>query len=151
MPLPGRWYPSRELDRFKREMDDLLEHFGLSHHLPREAETGAVQPAIEAFVDNDRFVVRADLPGIDPHQLDIKAVDGLLTIKGSRQEKQESRGAQFYRREVRYGSFERTIQLPPTIKAEDLKATYRDGVLELTATLPREATPRRVKVELGRA
>ena len=77
-------------------------------------------------------------------------VGGFLTIKGSREQKQESRHAQYSRRETRYGAFERTIQLPEGVKAEDLKATHKNGVLELTATLPQEGASKQVKVEVQR-
>jgi HSP20 family protein len=75
-------------------------------------------------------------------------VGGFLTIKGSREENQESKYAQYYRRETRYGVFERTLQLPEGMKAEDLKATHKNGVLELTATLPKEGASKQVKVQV---
>jgi HSP20 family protein len=55
----------------------------------------------------------------------------------------------YFRREIRYGSFERSLPLPEGIKAEDLKATYRDGVLELSAPMSKEAAPKEVKVQVG--
>jgi HSP20 family protein len=67
----------------------------------------------------------------------------MLTTKGSREDKRESKKADFFRREMRYGSFERSISLPEGVKAEDLKATYHDGVLELTAPMPRKPYPRK--------
>ena len=75
-------------------------------------------------------------------------VGGVLTIKGSREGKSESKKADYLRREVRYGSFERSISLPEGIKAEDLKASYRDGVLEMSAPMPKEAVPKEVKIQV---
>lgn len=151
MATPSKWNPPAELDRFRREVDDLLERFSLSHHAtPREPAAAALRPAIESFADDDTFVVRIDLPGIDPKQLEINVAGGLLIIKGSRQEKQQRQSAYFYRREIRYGSFERAIQLPESVKAEDLKATYADGVLELAATLPKDTRSRKIRVEVDR-
>jgi HSP20 family protein len=72
----------------------------------------------------------------------------MLTIKGSRDEKSETRKADYLHREIRYGSFERSISLPEGIKADDLKATYHDGVLELTAPMPKEAIPKEVKIQV---
>jgi Hsp20/alpha crystallin family protein len=71
-----------------------------------------------------------------------------LTIKGSREEKLETKKTDFFRREVRYGSFERSVPLREGIKAEDLKAVYRDGVLELSAPMPKEAAPKEVKIQV---
>jgi HSP20 family protein len=99
-------------------------------------------------VEGGKFVVRTDLPGIDPKDIEIKVVGDVLTVKGSREEKQETKKADFFRREIRYGSFERAISLPAGIKADDLKATYRDGVLELTASMPQEAAPKEVKIQV---
>lgn len=156
MGLLEKWKSSRDLERFGREFDDLFERFGLgSEWFPRFpfdrewlAEPATLRPALESYVQEGKFVVRADLPGIDPKNVDIKVVGDVLTIKGSREEKQETKKNDLIRREIRYGSFERAVSLPEGIKAADLKATYRDGVLELTASLPQEAAPKEVKIQI---
>ena len=150
LALPEKWHPATELERFRHQMDDLLEHFGLEHHLLKKVDSQPLRPALESFVEGDRLTIRVDLPGIDPESIDIRVVGGFLTIKGLREQKQESKRAQYYRRETRYGAFERTIQLPEGVKAEDLKATHKNGVLELTATLPKEGASKQVKVEVQR-
>ena len=148
-----KWKPSQELDRFRNEFTDLLEKFGferdwLSSPLEHEFFSGSHRPAIESYVKDGKFIVRTDLPGVEPKNVDIKVVRNVLTIKGSREEKEETKKADFLRREVRYGSFERAITLPEGIKADDLKANYHDGVLEITAPLPKEAAPKEVKIEV---
>jgi HSP20 family protein len=158
MGLLERWKPSTDLDRFRHEFDDLLERFTSDRDwfapfrdrpfFFGEREPVAARPAIESFVEDGKLVVRTDLPGIDPKNVDIKVAGDILTIKGSRKEKSETKKADFFRREIRYGSFERSISLPKGIKAEDLKATYRDGVLELSAPMPKEATPKEVKIQV---
>jgi len=148
MGLLEKWRPSRELDRFRSEFDELLERFGFDRDWFGPREPVSTRPAIESGVENGKFVVRTDLPGIDQKDIDIKVVGDVLTVKGSREEKSESKKADFFRREIRYGSFERAITLPAGIKADDLKATYRDGVLELTASIPQEVTPKEVKIQV---
>ena len=150
-----RWTPSKDLDRFRHEFDDLMERFSFDRDWFApfrdrfgEREGAAARPAIESSVEADKFIVRTDLPGIDPKNVDIKVVGDVLTIKGTREEKSETKKADFFRREIRYGSFERSISLPKGIKAEDLKATYRDGVLELSAPMPKEAVPKEVKIQV---
>lgn len=147
MTLLERWNPSRELERFRHEFDDLLEKFGLEGGIFKEWESSS-RPAVESYVEGDRFTVRIDLPGIDPANIDVKVVGGVLTVKGSREEKRETKKPDFFRREIRYGAFERSISLPDGMRADDLKASYRDGVLELTAPMPKEAVPKEVKVQV---
>ncbi len=150
MALLDRWNPSRDLERFRHEVDDLLEKFGLERgaFLKDWESISTHRPAIEAYVDGDKFTVRIELPGVDPKQVDIKVTGGVLTVKGSREQKSETKKNDFFRREIRYGSFERSLSLPEGMKAEDLKASYRDGILELTATMPKEAVAKEVKIEI---
>ena len=148
MALLEKWHPARELERFRRQVDDLLEHSGFDHQGLKNWQSPAHRPALESFVNGDQFTIRVDLPGIDPESIDVRVVGGFLSVKGSREENQESGHAQYYRRETRYGVFERTIQLPEGVRAEDLKATHKNGVLELTATLPKEGAAKQVKVQV---
>lgn len=153
-----RWQPSKELDRFRSEFDNLLERFNhgrdwfgplsFDRELLGELEPAAARPAIESRVEDGKFIVRTDLPGIDSKDVDIKVTRDVLTIKGSRTEKREAKKADFLRREIHYGSFERAISLPEGIKAEDLKATYQEGVLEISAPMPKEAAPKEVKIQV---
>ncbi|MGO9265487.1 MAG: Hsp20/alpha crystallin family protein [Candidatus Binataceae bacterium] len=135
----------------------MIERFGFdrdwfSRFLGRELfadwQTVPGRPAIETRVEEGKFIVHADLPGIDPKDVDIKVVGDVLAIKGSREEKKETKKADYLRREIRYGAFERSVGLPEGIKPEDLKATYHDGVLELTAPMPKEAIPKEVKIQI---
>jgi HSP20 family protein len=157
MGLLEKWRQSKDLDRFRSEFDDLVERFGFDRDWFRfptgreffaDWEARPKRPAIESRVEDGKFIVRADLPGIDAKDVDIKVVGDMLTIKGSREEKHETKKADYLRREIRYGAFERAIALPEGIKAEDLKAIYHDGVLELTAPMPKEAIPKEVKIQV---
>jgi len=159
MALLEKWKSSRHLDRFRSEFDDLLERFGFDRDWFGRFPVGreffadwpqlSARPAIDTRVEEWKFIVHADLPGIDPKDVDIKVVGDVLTIKGSREEKSETKKTDYLRREIRYGFFERSIPLPDGIKAEDLKAIYRDGVLELSAPMPKEAIAKEVKIQVG--
>lgn len=127
---------------------DWFGHFPLGREFFADWEALPGRPAIETRVEDGKFIVHADLPGIDAKDVDIKVAGDILTIKGSREEKRETKKADYLRREIRYGAFERSIGLPEGIKAEDLKASYRDGVLELTAPMPKEAMPKEVKIQI---
>jgi HSP20 family protein len=140
------WSPFREMDRFRRDFDDLFNRF-LGGTMGGETPATPV-PAIESFVEAGRLVVRADLPGTDPKDVDITVSGDQLTIRGKREQHDEETGRDFIYREVSYGSFERTVRLPEGVKAEDVKASYQNGVLELSVPLPEQVTLRKVPIEI---
>jgi HSP20 family protein len=142
---PQVWSPFRELDRFRRDFDDLFDRF-LGGRFSRAPQGSA--PSLESYVDNGKLVVRADLPGIDPKNVEITATGDQITIRGKRERTSERKGNDFIHREVSYGSFERTIKLPEGVKAEDIKASYNNGVLELSAPLPEQAKSRKVPIQV---
>jgi HSP20 family protein len=143
-----KWSPSTDLERLRHEFDDLLERFGSGLGGLKAWPAASNRPAIESSVDGDKFVVRVDLPGVDPKNIDVQVVNGILTVTGTREEKRESDKASLFRREIRYGSFERSISLPEGIKAENLTAVHHDGVLELTAPMPKESAAKAVKIQV---
>jgi HSP20 family molecular chaperone IbpA len=100
---------------------------------------------IEDFVENGVYVLRAEMPGIDPDKDVELSVEGdVLTIKGERQEEEKEKG----RHEFHYGSFSRSLTLPRGTKVEDIKASYTDGVLELKVPLEgAETTARKIPVQ----
>jgi HSP20 family protein len=100
---------------------------------------------IEDFVQEGRYVVRAELPGIQPDKdVEVFVGDGMLTVRAQRSEETKER----HRSEFRYGSFERTVRLPRGVDEDDVKASYKDGILEVSVGLA-EAKPggRRIAVE----
>lgn len=100
---------------------------------------------IEEYTTDDMFVIRAELPGIDPDKnLEISAARGMLTIRAERQEEHEGH----YHTEFRYGSYERRLRLPDNIEDDDIKATYDAGILTVKVPLKEAKTAgRRVPVE----
>src|SRR5712692_6878743 len=141
---PPAWSPFRELDRFKRDFDDLFDRF-LGGRLARQSPGHG--PALESFVDNGKLVVRADLPGIDPKDVEITATGDQLTIRGKREQRHEEKGRDFLHREVAYGTFERVVKLPGGVNPDEIKASYNSGVLELTVPLPEQARTRKVPIQ----
>jgi HSP20 family protein len=140
------WNAFRGMENFSRDFDEVFDRF-LGHRRRGEKEV-QLEPAIESYVEDDKLVVRADLPGIDPKNVEIAVTGDLLTIKGSREQEREEKDRNFVVKEVSYGSFERSITLPPGVKAEDLKTSYKDGVLELTVPAPKELAARKVPVQV---
>jgi HSP20 family protein len=143
-----KWNPSGDLERLRHEFDDLLERFGFDRHDLKAWPIASDRPAIESSIDGDKFVVRVDLPGVDTKNIDVQVVNGILKVKWTREEKRNSDKASLFRREIRYGSFERSITLPEGINAENLTAVHHDGVLELSAPMPKEAAAKTVKIQV---
>ncbi len=142
------WRPFRELERMREEFDRLMNRFDEDWFA--EFRPARIQPQIESFVENGKLTVRAELPGIDPKDIEVNVAGNMLTVRGKREEKFEEKKRHFIRREMRYGSFERSVELPEGVKAEDLKATYHDGILELTAPVTKELERKEVKVQIQR-
>ena len=91
---------------------------------------------VEEFTDGNELVIRAELPGVDPgRDVQVSITDGDLTIRAERRQEHTTEDRQMRRSEIRYGSFSRTIPLPPDTRESDIKASYRDGLLEVRAPL----------------
>lgn len=101
---------------------------------------------VEEYVDDDRYVVRAELPGLDPDKdIDLGVAHGQLVVIAHRSEEEHGRRHS----EFRYGSFSRTLPLPAGIRAEDVSATYQDGILQVTMPAVGMAKPQSVPIEIG--
>ncbi len=106
---------------------------------------------VEEFTDGDQLVVRAELPGVDPgRDVDISLVDGALRIRAERRQETTTKERHVRRSELRYGSFSRTIALPPGTVESDIKATYKDGLLEVRAPIDDQVSkPTSIPIERG--
>ena len=141
------WSPLREMERMRRGFDDLFERLvGEDAFMPWKA--GLNVPAVESYVEGDKLVVRADLPGIDPKDVEVTVTGNMLTIKGSREQKREEKGRDFIHRELSYGAFERSLTLPQGVKADAIKASYQNGVLELAMPAPKELSAHKVPIKI---
>jgi HSP20 family protein len=109
--------------------------------------TGGQLMRVEDYVSEGEYVVRAELPGIDPEKdVDITVDDGVLTIRAERREEKEEGG----RSEFRYGSFTRSVSLPAGADQEDISATYRDGILEVHTPLKEETKPEPKRIAIAK-
>ncbi|MEK0156742.1 Hsp20/alpha crystallin family protein [Arthrobacter oryzae] len=135
----NKWTPSDVLEPIRRFLDGDLTLSSIR---------------VEQFMDGNTLVVRAEVPGIDPEKdVDVSVADGMLHIKAEREEKSEQKSRTGYRSEFRYGSFTRSVSLPPGAREEDVTASYKDGVLEVRAPAPEQAPPatgtRKIQIDHG--
>jgi HSP20 family protein len=149
--------PFARLRQMTSEFDRLFEDTGWpAFRWPvlraRAIDDGAKWfPEIDVFEKDNRLVTKIDLPGLKKEDVKVEVTDGHLAISGERKTEAEEKKDQFYRCEREYGSFYRTIPLPEGVKLEDVKATFADGVLEVSVPLPAKAEPAVRKVEIQEA
>jgi HSP20 family protein len=115
----------------------------------REVASPVWEPAVEMFETDHEVVVRAELPDIDPKQVDVTVTSDAITLKGERKQEHEEKGRNYYRRELRYGTFSRTLPLATEVRSGDAKAAYKGGVLEIRIPKSERSKPTSVKVEIG--
>jgi HSP20 family protein len=96
-------------------------------------------PGFEVYEKDNRLFTRVDLPGLKKEEVKVEVTDGYLAISGERRREEEEKKKEFYRSEREYGSFYRAVPLPEGAKLEDVKATFADGVLEVSVPLPAKA------------
>jgi HSP20 family protein len=105
---------------------------------------------VDEFRENGTLVIRAELPGIDPKKdVELTVADGMLTIEAERHEDKQVEEKGYLRRELRHGSFTRTLPLPTKVTEADIKANYKDGILEIRVPAP-QAVPA-VKIPIGKS
>jgi HSP20 family protein len=147
-----RFDPFEEMGTLRRAMDRMLEDF-FTGRRPLNGPAGqgvlAWEPAVEMYETDGEVVVKAELPNIDPKQVDITVTNDAITVKGETRQEEEKKGRNYYRRELRYGTFTRTLPLLTEVKSAEAKATYKDGVLEVKIPKSERVKPTSVKVQIG--
>ncbi len=138
------WRPFRDLERISREIE---EHFPRFFGRPLFEESEEYFPRIESYIKDGSLVVRTDLPGMDPKDVEVTVLGNVLTIKGERKDKKEIKRDDYIRREVSYGAFERRMTLPEGAATDKIKAQFKNGVMEVTMPVAKEMAARKVPIE----
>jgi HSP20 family protein len=112
------------------------------------AEMATWFPEIDVFEKDNRLITKIDLPGMKKEDVKVEVTDGHLAISGERKGEAEERKENFYRCEREYGRFYRAVPLPEGVKLQDVKATFSDGVLEVSVPLPAKLEAKVQKVEI---
>jgi HSP20 family protein len=141
----------RELDTIRQRMDNMLEQltrqfFGPGRRERRGGEAEAWTPAIETHHENGNLVVKVDLPGIDPKEVSLSVLGTQLTIEGERKRETEE-GKEYFYHELPYGKFSRIMTLPAGVAADQVKAAYKNGVLEITVPAPQPLVSKKIPIE----
>jgi len=142
----ARWEPFRGVstlqDQINRLFNDTFERTG------EESNLTAWAPAVDIYETEQELVVKADLPDVDPKDLDIRVENNILTIRGERKFEKKVNEENYLRVERSYGSFARSFTLANTVNSEAIKAEYHNGVLTLNIPKREEAKPKQIKVNV---
>lgn len=137
-----------ELDNLQRRMDGLLNAIS-SWRPPAELplwSSARLFPLLNVSDTGTQYVVTAEIPGIKTEDLDIKIEGDTLTIKGERKAVDGGQNASYHRRERALGVFQRSLTLPKTVDPDNVKATYKDGILTIVLTKSAAAVPRQITI-----
>jgi HSP20 family protein len=147
-----RWQPFRDLLATEREFDRLFREAFSPLFGQREGEfsTRAWAPAVDIFETENSIVLKAELPGVDPKDVEVRVEDNTLYLKGERKFEKETKEENYHRIERSYGSFARSFVLPNSMDAEKVAAEYQDGLLTLTLPKREEAKPKTIKINVSK-
>lgn len=140
-PTLGSWSPFQRLTPFQDLLESAIELAG--------AGQSTWSPPLDVFENDDAITVRLELGGMKKEDFDISLEDDTLTLSGRREWKTEDRRGESFRSELFRGAFRRSITLPCPVKADAVKATYTDGILEVELPKAEEAKPRKIEVKLN--
>jgi len=144
----GGLTPFRDFERMTKEMDRFWDSF-LEGTLRKRDEDGTEWfPSLDVSETKNDFVVKAELPGIDPKDIDISLTDGMLTIRGEKRQEREEKEENYHLIERNYGTFSRSVSLSRDVKPDKINASYKDGVLRVVLPKSEEAKKKEIKIKV---
>jgi HSP20 family protein len=159
-PPAGPAQAWRPFDTLRREVDRLFEDFTLNpFRLPLrrpafdlepfwQADSWVAQPAIDLVERDNAFELTAEMPGLDEKNISVDVTNGVLTVKGQKEEDKVEKKQDFHLRERRFGSFVRSVRIPETVDADKIEASFKNGVLKVTLPKKPEAQKPTKKIEV---
>lgn len=141
-----RWEPFRDLVTLREAMDRLFEESFVRPQTGWLAQTEAGALAVDMYETEDAVVVKSAIPGIKPEDIDISLTGDTLTIKGETKFEEEVNEENYVRREMRYGSFSRTLSVPASVVTDEAEAEFENGVLTLTLPKAEEVKPKAIQI-----
>jgi HSP20 family protein len=139
-----RYQPNNPFDQFNNEIN---RFFNTTQRQRAANQDRDWMPAVDILETEDRFVLSADIPGVERKDVEITLEDGVLTLKGERHAETEEKREGFHRRERVHGTFMRQFNLPDTVNAENISATVKEGVLQIE--IPKQAKPEARKISVN--
>lgn len=142
-----KWNPWRNMSLFNNRLQRFFDDDFLPEAWLRE-ESGLTgwKPAVDVYEDDDKLVIKAELPGVDKKDISVDLNDGVLTLAGTRSYENEVKEEHYYHRERAYGKFHRSFTLPAGHDPEKIKADFKDGLLRIEVPKPEEKKPKKISV-----
>ena len=137
-----RWRPMRSLTTLPSDLDRFFEDFGLGW----SQSDRAWSPSVDLSETEDKYEVKADLPGMKKDEIKISFNDSVLTLTGEKKHEEKVDEKNYHRVERAYGKFERSFRLPKDVKADQIKANYKSGVLSIEIPKSEKAKPKEIAV-----
>jgi HSP20 family protein len=138
-----RWNPNRRMMSMAEAIDRLFDD---AFVMPQDGGLSVTTPKVDVIENDDNVLVKAEMPGMNPENVDIRVEGNLLTLHGEVQEESEKQEGQYHVRERRQASFHRTIPLPSDVDADKANAEFDNGVLKLTLPKQETAKPKRINI-----
>lgn len=147
LQLRRNYEPFPELFRLRNQMDRMFDDTVSRFFESGDSERASWTPAVDVVEEDDRILVRAELPGLTQDDIELTVENNQLTLKGEKRFEETSENGQYRRIESRYGHFIRQFPLPSTVDQERIDATFKDGILRLTLPKAEVAKPKRIEVK----
>jgi HSP20 family protein len=143
----ARWTPYRDMMSVRDEMNRVLnEVFGRGANDESAWSSGTWSPPVDIYETDEALVMKAELPGFSKDEISIELKENTLLVRGERKREDEVKEGNYHRMERAYGAFQRSFLLPTTVDQEKVKASYKDGILELRLPKVQAAQPKRIAV-----
>jgi HSP20 family protein len=142
-----RWEPFREVSRLRREMDRVFDDFFGPRRWGLIPWEGEWTPLMDVAETADQVVVKAEIPGIEPKEIDISLSGDVLTVKGEKKSEREEKKENYHLVERNYGAFSRSVTLPAAVDPDKIEAKYDKGVLTITCPKKEGAKPKQIEIK----
>ena len=144
-----RWDPFREVVSMQNRLNSLFQDYSRGQSDDEVLSAASFAPPVDIYEDDQKLGLKLEVPGVKQDDIDIQVEGRTLTVRGERKFDKEEKQENFHRVEHRYGTFARSFTLPNSVDAENVKATYDAGVLQLEFPKKAEAKPRQIKIGVG--
>ena len=144
-----KWDPFRDVEKLQNRINRMFEDsFGRSRDLDDEMSLCAWKPAVDIYETENGIVLAAELPGVGKENVSVEVKDNILTLKGERLANPNIKAENYYRQERFYGTFQRSFTLEQNIQPDLIKATFKEGMLEIEIPRPEEEQPKQITVNI---